>query len=310
MGFIGKAIGGVTSILGGGSGSKGYSSGNTGQYEDAAKQGAFNMVGATKKADGTYDFSNVGKPITGAAGVQSANQGFDYSGINKALQGYNKGPQAMTQNYQSGYNAQAYKPTQFNYQELPQQYYDQAYQSGSKDINRQGAGQLQQLQSAVGTRRPGLLLKAGQQNQRDVGENLANLSSTLGQQRMQQGVDLGVQQQQNQEAANQYGANLGEQQSQFGANEGYKGYQSRADLEKGNAQNAQNYLQGSLGAGQAKLAGQQSAVSNAQQDQMNRMNYLMQLYTQAQGGNQQSAGLQNQTRGQNLNFISSLVPKI
>lgn len=95
-------------------------------------------------------------------------------------------------------NAGFENPYQFNYDTLQEEYGNKAFASGSRDIRRQGQGDLQKLQETVGVRRPGLLLKAGQQNQRNVAEQLAKMRTDIDLGVMNKNVDLKSQQQKDQ----------------------------------------------------------------------------------------------------------------
>lgn len=150
------------------------------------------FLGNDSSGNPRFDYTNIDPTRTPA----QANAPYDYSGINKAISGFSTP--------ETPYNAY-----NFNYSKLPEQYGNQAYESGAKDVRREGAGNLQSIQQAVGTRRPGLLMKAGQQNQRNVGENLANLNSQIRLNEMNKNTDLGVQEQQANaaEGAKAYGMN-------------------------------------------------------------------------------------------------------
>lgn len=310
MGFVKKAVKGIGHTLFGGGGPQAATDPNLGPYQQAAYQGIANRLGARKGADGNYDFSKTNQPVYGrSSGNQyvTGNQRHDFSAINKAIQGFSN-PTQLSQTYTSAYNPTSYKASLFDYKGLPEQYYNDAYAAGSKNVRREGQGALEKLRETVGTRRPGLLLKAGEANQRATGESLASLSRDLGLERMKQGVDLGVRQQQDQANENLNAAKFAEGQAQFGAGEGYKGYQSRADLEKSNADNAFRNLQALNEAGQNKLVTQGNLLQNERAYQGEGLDALIRLLTGAQGTQNQAAAQSGSNRATTLNFLNRLNP--
>ncbi len=306
MGFVKKAASGIGHLFGGG-GPKAATDPNLGPYQKAAYQGIANRLGAKKGADGTYDFTDTNAPVYGqeSGGIYTAGgQKADYNPTNKAIAGFSN-PARLSQTYTSAYNPTSYKASLFNYQGLPEQYYNDAYAAGSKNVRREGQGSLEKLREAIGTRRPGLLARQGEANQRATGENLANLSSQLGLERMRQGVDLGVKQQQDQAAENLGAAKFAEGQAQFGAGENYKGFQSRSDLEKGNLDNVFRNLTALNEAGQNKIASQANLLSNERAYQGEGLDALIRLLTGAQGTQNQAAQQSNANRATTLNFLSN-----
>lgn len=195
----------------------------------------------------TYDTSQAGAPISREAAISPYKKDLDLLG--KANEGF-QNPAKLTQTYNP-----------FNFQGLPEQYGDKAFASGSKDVRRQGQGDLQAIQEAVGTRRPGLLLKAGQRSQRDVGEQLAKMRSD---------IDLNV-----------MDRNLDVQRDQ--AAENYKGYESRSNLEKGNADEAFRYLQGLQGGAAGKIGLESGITQQERGYQDEALKYLLGLYDTASG---------------------------
>lgn len=312
MGFVKNAVKKVGGTLFGGGGPQAATDPNLGPYQQAAYQGIANRLGAKKKynADGSdagYDFSNTNNPIYGrdlGGRYLTGSQSHDFSAINKAIQGFSR-PTQLSQTYTSNYNPTSYKASLFDYKGLPEQYYNDAYAAGSKNVRREGQGALEKLRETVGTRRPGLLLKAGEDNQRATGESLAALSRDLGLERMRQGVDLGVKQQQDQAGENLRAAQFGEGQAQFGAGEGYKGYQSRADLEGKNADNAFRNLQALNEAGQNKLVTQANLLNNERNYQGEGLDALIKLLTGAQGTQNQAANINEQKRRNTLDFLGN-----
>lgn len=296
--------------------------------------------------ESTYDYSNVGKPVSGGMSGNNykvGDQQYDFSGINKSIQGF-QNPQKYNQNYQStynptlfketyssGYNPVAYKPTNFNYGKLPSQYADIAYQEGAKDIRRQGQGDLEKLRETVGVRRPGSLMKAAEQSQKNVGEQLAGLNSQIRLAEMMKNLDLGVQQQQDQAGENLRTSQFGEGQQQFKAGEGYKGYQSRSDIEKAQEQQAiqkssedyrgyqsradqekaQNdeiyrYLDSLNQANQNSVVTQGNLLQNERNYQDQGLQYLMDILKTNAGAQNQAAQIGAQKQGNFLQFLSGV----
>lgn len=286
MGFLGglKKIG--SSLFGGG-GTKGYTAPYLQQNESAAQNALGNRLGATQTANPkykagsgkpgeqqfNYDYSNTGKKVYGSESGGNYNvggQSYDMSAINDAIAGYRNPSQSTAK----------YDPYQFNFKDRPQQYFDQAFEQGAKGIRREGAGNLQQIQSAIGTRRPGLLLKSAQQNARDIGEQEATLRGNLGQEQMRLGSELGRDQQM---------AQAGENQNAAGFNR---------DVERGNMDQVYRYLQGLQGAGESKLSAQSSALGEERGYEDQAMQYLLQLIQGDKGvANQGAAVNQNRQSG-------------
>lgn len=307
MGFVKKAVKGVGHLFGGGGGPQAATDPNLGPYQQAAYQGIANRLGAKKGADGAYDFSGTNNPVYGqeTGGRYSVGtQSYDMNPMNKAIAGFSR-PTRLSQTYTSAYNPTSYKASLFDYKGLPEQYYNDAYGAGSKNIRREGQGSLEKLRETIGTRRPGLLMKAGEANQRATGESLAGLSRDLGLERIRQGTDLGVKQQQDQAAENLRAAQFGEGQAQFGAGEGYKGFQSRSDLEKANADNAFRNLQALNEAGQNKLVTQGNLLQNERAYQGEGLDALIRLLTGAQGTQNQAAEAAEARRKNTLGFLGT-----
>lgn len=167
-------------------------------------------------------------------------------------QGFGEMDKASSMYSRPGLFTQTYNPAQFNFASLPDQYFQSAYDQGAKNIRREGAGNLTQMQRSLGPRNQGLLFKAAKDAGRQQQESLADLSGKLGLQKMEQGVQLGKEQQLAQ------------------AGEGYKGYQSRADLEAKTAQDQLARAAGLQSVGQGKLAGSLDAT-NAERDYMMKL---------------------------------------
>lgn len=371
MGFVKNAVkkvgGAVGSALGINGKSAGYESGNLGEYENAFKSGLFNRMGAGTNPDGSRNFSNVGGPIQGSYGPSGGSRGFsimggrnvmrggqnnynvgnqsyDMSAINNAIKGFGNAPklnqtytsgyqpQKFNESYSSAYQPKQYQQSQFNFQGLPQQYYDLAYGAGSKDVRREGAGNIEQLQQAVGPRRLGTLAKSVESAQRATGERLADLSSNLGLERMRQGVDLNREEQMARADESRFGqqfgedqerqkamealrgydsrmnlAKFGDDQSRFKSGEDLKGYQSRADLEKNNASLARDYLQSLGDMGLKRTSMESELLGNERDYQDKALDYLNSMLGTAGGLNADAAGQRTSRRGQTLNLFGDIL---
>lgn len=233
-------MGGIKSIFGGGGGG-GYKSGKVGQYEQDLYGGIKNRAGAPG--------------IGGRISMPQATQGYDLSGMKEAEAGYRK-------------------PTQFNFQGLPEQYGNLAYNQGAKDVRREAQGQLQQQQEAIGTRRPGLLMKAAEGNQRNLMETLGNLNSNIRLEEMRKNTDLAV------------------------------------DQQKAQAQERMANLAGLQGATQARV-GVESGLTETERNYQDKvLDYLMSLYGKAGELTNQTAAQNTARRGQTLNFLGGMAPKL
>jgi len=352
MGIFGaiKKIG--KGLLGGG-GQSAYSSPYLPQEENALHQGLSNRLGATQIANPNYkagsdkpgeqrynyDYSNTGNQVTGVNTgntYNAGNQSVDYGDINQAIQGF-KNPSQLTQSYDSQYRptlfnqtyqAANYNPYQFNFQGLPAQYSNQQYQLGSQGINNATRGNIAQAQEAIGVRRPGLLLKASQNAQRDAGQQLANMRTQYGINQANQNAEYGKAQQLAQAGENQFGANFNanqaqnayqsqadlakfhEAQGQFGAGEGYKGYQSRSDLEKNNAENAYRNNVALNESAQNKINSQQDVLSGEREYQDKALQYLAQLYGNQVGAQNNAAQANNAQSQQKRTNVLGTAAKI
>lgn len=231
MGFVKKVFGG--------GGPKPYGSKMSGQYEQ-------DIYGGLKKRAGGQE--NIGARVEPG----QASSAYDLSGMKEAEQGFRQ-------------------PTQFNFQGLPEQYGRLAYQSGAKDIRRENAGQLQRTQESMGTRRPGLLMKAAESSNRNLAETLGNLNSQIRLEEMRKATDLGVQQQQAQ------------------------------------AQERLANLAGLQGATQARV-GTEAGITEAERAYQDKvLDYLMDLYGKGVQSTQGAAQSANERRGQTLGFLGNLI---
>ena len=246
------------------------------------------LQGGASKAKGkedpyaNYDFSQTGLPIEGEQGVRYSTRGYDLSPFDEAIAGY-RNPARLTQTYSGA----SYDPYQFNFGQLPEEYSQRAYQAGAKDINKAGRDKLTQIQETIGTRRPGLLKKASEESARGTNKNLLDLNNQVQLEKMRQNLDLGKLQQIQQAGENLNAAN-------FNAGEGYRGYQSRSDLEKSNADSAFKNLQALSQTGGAKVGAQSGLVGSEREYQDKALQYLMGLYGTATGQANQAAALANQ----------------
>lgn len=262
---------------------KGYESKNVQGYEQGAAQGIANRAGARAYTDAKgntqYDYSNSFKPIQGAEGIRKSTEGLDYSPVNEAVQGY-----------RNPYNfKESYKPSVFKFNGLPEKYGSMAYENRAKDIRRENAGQLTRAQEAVGVRRPDMLAKMAEDNNRATNEQLAQLNSDLALREMEKNTDLGVQEQ----MAN--------------ADEGYRGYQSRADLEGRNADERFRNL-GALGdTGFRRIGTDLGAMESQRAYEDAALDRLMQMFANSAGINNNSAQIAAQNRATTLGFLGSLM---
>lgn len=262
---------------------QGYTSQNVQGYEQGAAQGIGNRAGARAYQDANgrtqYDYSGSFKPIQGAAGIQKSTEGLDFSPIDEATRGYRNPTQFK----------ETYKPSVFKFSGLPGQYGAQAYEGRAKDIRRENAGQLTRAQEAVGVRRPDMLAKMAEDNDRSTNEQLAGINSEIGLREMEKNTDLAVQEQ----MAN--------------ADEGYRGYQSRSDLEGKNADERFRNL-GALGeTGFKRIGTNLGAMESERNYEDAALDRLLQLFSNSAGINNNSAQIAAQNRATTLNFLGSLV---
>jgi hypothetical protein len=292
MGFVSDAIGGVTDMLtgGGNKGPIGYTSPYASEYENSSRQGIYGRLGAKKKlkkgktgaggeSDYEYDMTGTTDPMT----PEQAKSGYS---------GFGKIQEAMDKINQSTYSPEAYQKTQYNIQSLPEKSYNLASEAGVKDLNRQGQSSLAKLQETVGTRRPGLLLKAGEQSNRDVGEQLASLQSSLRQEQMKEKTQAGKDQQTLQATENMNAAKFGESQEQ------YKNEDQR--------QRAEGY--GTLA--NQYLGNEQTATESERAYKDKALEWLMDMFKTASGANSAAAVAgQNSAdarRGQTMSMLGEM----
>ena len=288
---------------------KGYKSPNLGSYEEGVHRGIGSRAGARAYTDDKgrtqYDYTNAFKPIQGRGGVRRATRGFDFSPMNEAIQGFRQ-PGRFSQVYRPRGMRQSYRGRNFNFRGLPSEYGRSAYQAQAKNLRREGAGQLEQLREAMGTRRPGMLMKAGENLDRQLGERLASADADIQRYVMDKGVDLGVQEQMAgaDEAFKQY-QSLADLESRR-ADQDYRAYESRANREARNMDQAFRYLQALYDAGRSKV-GLESGLLEADRAYADKaLDYLMRAYEGAVGTQNQAAQIDAQNRAATLGMIGSL----
>lgn len=267
---------GLKSFLFGG-GPKPYTSKYNGIYEDEYSDALHNRMGAKfagydEKGRQRYDYSQVGQPVS----MASATSEYDFSPMDQAIAGMRT----------RATNPNKYQTSTFNFADpsMIDAMTANEYAMGSSDINRQAQGNLEKLRETVGTRRPGLLLKAGENNQRSTAENLARLQQSLRGTAMGQKLALNKEQQL---------AQAGENLAGFNANEA----NTAAALEALNQ------------AGQGKIA-TQSGLQELKQNQQDRaMEYMLDMIKTYLGQSNQAAAAGNQKSG-NIGSIISAGAKI
>lgn len=277
-----------------GSAAKGYQSKFTKEYEDKARGATYNRMG-----------SNPGHQV----GMSEATSPYDFSGYDKgkgyaeqAAKGY-QDPAKFTAEYSSGYKPEANEAFQFNYGKLPSAYANQAYEAGSSDVRRESQGNLEKLRESVGTRRPGLLMKAGLQSGRNTADVLSKLNAQIRLEEMNKNLEYGARQQQDQAGENARAFAANDAMQQYLSQEKFREYGSKADLEGRNAAERQANLQGLSSTGQlfGNMAqseiGQRAGITDSERNYQDRaMEYLMNLYGQGSQQSQFNAGQENQSR--------------
>lgn len=308
MGLLGSIFGG-----GGGGKSNAYQSPNLKEYETNYKTGLYNRLGAGMMKNPKYqapgsqvkasgpmsatggqstifnpyfqynnpnqtkatpasnsnepeylpDFSNVGKQV----GMNEANSPYDYSGVDQALAGYKGGSK--------------YTPTKFSFGDpnMIDEQADLEYGMGAKGINRNAQGSLEKLRESVGTRRPGLLLKAGESSNRDAAENLANMHSQIRSNALGQKLQYGKEEQ----LANDDASRFADDQSL-------------------------QYLNGLSSANLNKVSAQREITGDERDYEDRGLEYLFDLLNSMTGhqNNSENSKMADKTsrRGQTLQFLS------
>lgn len=272
----------------------------------ATRGGGFNYGGTTGGGtEGYWDFSSVGQPITAAGALPGLRDAYNMGSIYDAEAGF-RDPHQFRSVYNSNYQANPYEAAQFDFKSLPGEYYDTAYEQSARNLRRDQAGQLEALQEAIGVRRPGLLYKAAEDSQRRGGEELAQLAEGLGQERMRMDTDLAVQQQLQQAQENYRAAGFNEDQARIMAEQDMLEYQSRFAREQASADETYRYLQGLASTGLARVGTEANLVGQERDYADRALDYLMNLFGNAAGLQNQSAQIANQKRGADLGFLGNI----
>lgn len=243
-------------------GPQGYTPGSTGQLEKGTLAGIGSRAGATKDAKGNYDFSNSFKPITGAAGIAKSTAGYNFNPINQAIQGY-QDPRSLSR---------------VNFKNLPKQFGDVAYENMARDLRAQNAGDLTKLNEQIGTRRPGLLLKAGQESQRNLQQQLAQGRQNIEQDIMSRNIDL-------------------DREEQL----------TNADLQKSEQMLDLDRLAKLAGLGTGLIDTQSGLVKGERGYEDQALEMLLNAWQSAGGFANQAQNIQSQNRKANLDFLGTLI---
>lgn len=208
------------------------------------------LLGATRSGANAVPNSLAQVSLSGAGYVSPHVKDFEDQFAGNALQNYKNTPSTFELNrpiyneaakneasirdlpFSASYNPKTYKASKFNFKGLPEQYGTEAYNLGSRDIRNEGNATLGAARQQFGLKRPGLFSKFALQQNYNTNKNLADLSSNINLEKMRQNVDLQRQQQIEQENANRSAAQLGETQSQFGANFGVTKFQNDLDRKR------------------------------------------------------------------------------
>jgi len=246
------------------SGPKGYTPKTTGQFESGVAAGVGNRAGATKKADGTYDYSNSFKPITGAEGIAKSTAGYDFNPMDQAIKGF-QAPRTLNR---------------VDFKNLPDRFGDTAYENSARELRRESAGNLTRLNEEVGTRRPGLLLKAGQDANRDLQQNLAQTRQNIERDVMEKNIDLDKDEQL---------ANADLQQAE-----------TKLDLDR---------LGKLFDLGSGKIDTQSGLVGKERDYEDAGLDRLLDAWAKAGGFANQAAGIKSANRTASLNFLAGMQDK-
>lgn len=245
-------------------GPKGYNPKSTSQLETGVSTGVGNRAGATRKADGSYDYTNSFKPITGAAGIAKSTAGYDFNPMDQAIQGF-QAPRSLSR---------------VDFKNLPDRFGDVAYENMARDMRRESAGNLTRLNEEVGTRRPGLLLKAGQDANRDLSQQLAQGKANIERDIMEKNINLDKDEQ-----------------------------LANADLQKSETMLDLDRLKGLFGMGESKIGAQSGLVDKERGYEDAALDRLLDAWSKAGGFANQSAGIQSANRKATLDFISGMQDK-
>lgn len=247
-----------------GGGPKGYDPKSKTGLESGVVTGVGNRAGATRKADGSYDYSNSFKPITGAEGIAKSTAGYDFNPIDQAIQGY-QAPRSLMR---------------VDFGNLAKNFGDTAYENVAREARRENAGNLERLNEQIGTRRPGLLAKSGQDAARDLQQTLAQSRQNIERDIMEKNIDL-------------------DRQEQI----------TNADLQKAETMLDLDRLKGLGDLGTGKIGTQSGLVGKERDYEDAALDRLLEAWGKAGGFANQSAGIQSSNRKSTLDFISGMQDK-
>lgn len=239
------------------------------RYNNASMYGIGNRLGANFTGTGAkgapiFDFSKVG----GSIGKDEALKGYDFNPYNQAISSF-QNPSLFGDKYNT---------SQFNFQGLPQQYANDQYALGAKDVRRESQGNLKQLNESLGPRNKGLLFKAAGNAQRAEQENLAGLNTGIRSNMAMQNAEFQKAQQLAQ------------------ANENMAGFNANLGVNKANADERYRNAQALADTGGKKIA-QEGDVTKTERDYKDRaLEYLLDMYkthltTRRGAGNVAKGGL-------------------
>jgi len=244
------------------SGPKGYNPKSTSQLEAGVSTGVGNRAGATRKADGSYDYSNSFNPITGAAGIAKSTAGYDFNPMDQAIKGF-QAPRSLSR---------------VDFKNLPDRFGDVAYENMARDMRRESAGNLTRLNEQVGTRRPGLLLKSGQDANRDLSQQLAQGKANIERDIMEKNIDLDKDEQ-----------------------------LANADLQKSETMLDLDRLKGLFGMGDTKIGTQSGLVGKERDYEDAGLDRLLEAWAKAGGFSNDAAQIKSQNRKASLDFLGSMM---
>lgn len=248
-----------------GGGPKGYDPKSKTQLETGVATGVGNRAGATRKADGTYDYSNSFKPITGAEGIAKSTAGYDFNPMDQAIQGF-QGPRSLNR---------------VDFGNFASRFGDVAYENMARDLRRENAGDLTRLNEQIGTRRPGLLLKASQDANRNLEQKLAQGRQDIERDIMEKNINLDKDEQ-----------------------------MANADLQKSETMLDLDRLGKLFDLGKSKIGTQSGLVEGERGYEDAALDRLLDAWGKAGGFANQSAGIQSSNRKAALDFISGMQDKM
>lgn len=247
------------------SGPKGYTPKTTKGYESGLFTGIGNRAGATPDGKGGFDYSNSFKPIQGPSGVASSTAGYNFNPMNNAISGLQKPG----------------KLSRVNFQNYAKNFGDVAYENMARDLRSENSGNLTRLNENIGTRRPGLLMKASQDANRDLEKQLAQGRYNIERDIMDKNIQLDKDEQ-----------------------------LTNADLQK--SENEMNldrlFKLGGLG---SDLVSKQSGLVQNERDYADKaLEMLLEAWKTSGGFANEAAGIQSKNRGDTLGFLGSMVGAI